>query len=154
MVLNLAPLTVAVSHHFLSAAGLHTTLRLLRDFPHRVSGIDRGLARDERSAAVAAANPDAAGPPHAMGSADPAGRAADLIVPNRDDDDHARRRAAGAALHDHLVAALRQHRPDALNAAELLLGEERSMRSWCSNSMLRHLVSPAATQPLFSFNFT
>ena len=36
MVLNVAPLTVAVSHHFLSPAGLHNTLRLLRESPHQV----------------------------------------------------------------------------------------------------------------------
>ena len=39
MVVNLEPLTVAVSHHFLSPAGLHSTLRLLRDAPHQVSGV-------------------------------------------------------------------------------------------------------------------
>ena len=46
MDLNVAPLTVAVSHHFVSPAGLYTTLRLLRTTPHQVSGIDRGLTRD------------------------------------------------------------------------------------------------------------
>ena len=47
MVVNMAPLTVAVSHHFVSPAGLPNVLKRLRDTPEHVSGVDRGLAKDD-----------------------------------------------------------------------------------------------------------
>ena len=90
MVLNVAPLTIAVSHHFLSPTGLYNTLKLLRDKPHEVSGIDRGLARDTG------------------GQSTP-------------EEDHAQRTAAGAALHNRLMAKLREHRPGVLAAAEQVM---------------------------------
>jgi hypothetical protein len=102
MVLNVAPLTVAVSHHFLSPAGLHTTLKLLRDKPHQVSGINRGLARD-KAADKTAANETAVA---------------------EEDSDHARRSAAGTALLNRLMVALREKRPEALADAEARLQEE------------------------------
>ena len=126
MVLNVAPLTVAVSHHFLSPAGLHMTLRLLRDTPEQVSGIDRGLSRD---------------------------RAASSATAEHDVDDHARRTAAGVALHDELVAALRKQRPEALDAAETRLSEEDVLRGPCGASNLKQLVAPAEEPSSFSFSF-
>lgn len=98
MVLNVEPLTIAVSHHFLSPTGLSNTLRVLRETPHQVSGIDRGLApRDESGAA----RPDAA------------------------EEDHRRRTKAGRDMHDRLVAALRRERPEVLDMAEERLRRER-----------------------------
>ena len=134
MVLNVAPLTVAVSHHFLSPAGLHTTLRLLRETPHQVSGIDRGLARDSAPATGSTARGDSG--------------------PTAAEDDHARRQAAGAALHNHLVAALREQRPAALAAAEELLIAEDSRRGVpIVPTGLKQLVAPPASPSSFSFNF-
>lgn len=133
MVLNVAPLTVAVSHHFLSPAGLHTTLRLLRETPWQVSGVDRGLARDAQSAGNAAQREA-------------------MTIAEREADDHARRTAAGVALHDHLVAMLRKRRPEALDAAELLLNEEDAKRA-APPSKLKQLVAPVEAPPSFSFSF-
>ena len=101
MVLNVAPLTIAVSHHFLSPAGLHTTLKLLREKPHQVSGIDRGLARDK------AAN-----------------KTTHETAADEEDSDHARRSRAGTALLDRLMAALRDKRPQALADAEATLKKD------------------------------
>mmetsp|Transcript_7463 Transcript_7463/g.17057 ORF Transcript_7463/g.17057 Transcript_7463/m.17057 type:complete len:132 (+) Transcript_7463:493-888(+) len=119
MVRNVAPLTVAVSHHFLSPTGLHNTIRLLRESPEEVSGIDRGLRPRQ--------DPGPNPPPAAIAMA-----AAD---------DHERRSAAGTALLDRLVAALRERRPEALARAE----EDLSRRP-------RALLPPAASLP-FAFNF-
>jgi ribosomal protein L16 Arg81 hydroxylase len=98
MVLNVEPITIAVSHHFLSPTGLYNTLRLLRESPHQVSGIDRGLAPRD---GTGAAPPDAAA------------------------EDHKRRTAAGKAMHNRLVAALHENRPEALACAEEELRRER-----------------------------
>ncbi|EGB08361.1 hypothetical protein AURANDRAFT_26320 [Aureococcus anophagefferens] len=48
MVLNLAPVTVAVSHHFVSPSGLPNVLKRLRDTPEHVSGVERHLGDDDR----------------------------------------------------------------------------------------------------------
>ena len=130
MVLNLAPLTIAVSHHFLSPAGLHATLRLLRETPCQVSGIDRGLARDRSSDA---------------GSSD-------ATPAERQADDDARRRTAGSALHDRLMEKLQASRPEALRAAELLLREEDSRRGGAVG-LLKKLVAPETAPASFSFGF-
>lgn len=101
MVLNVGKTaTVAVSHHFLSPAGLSNTLRLLREAPHQVSGIDRGLAPRTASG----------------GTADPARTA---------EEDHRRRTAAGRGLLGRLERALREYRPEALARAEGELQRER-----------------------------
>ena len=107
MVLNVAPLTVAVSHHFLSPAGLSNTLRLLRESPHEVSGVDRGLKAGATGGAGGALDGDGAGV-----------RAVPRTEDERAEDDHARRTAAGTALHDRLVAAIGERRPEALARAE------------------------------------
>jgi hypothetical protein len=105
MVLNVAPLTVAVSHHFLSPAGLSNTLRLLRDSPHEVSGVDRGLKAGETGTGQM--------------EGDGAGMKADARTDDeRAADDHARRTEAGTILHDRLVAAIGKLRPEALERAE------------------------------------
>ena len=128
MVLNVAPLTVAVSHHFLSPAGLHTTLRLLRETPEQVSGIDRGLARDAKRAATNSGMP-------------------------QETDDHNRRSTAGTALHDRLVTALKEKRPAALEAAERLLAEEDSRRVAWPPFELKKIVTPEDGAGSFSFSF-
>ena len=138
MVLNVAPLTIAVSHHFLSPAGLHTTLRLLRETPEQVSGIDRGLKRDTESNATATAIADAA---------------TTATSASATDDDDARRKAAGVALHDRLVAALKARRPEALEAAEAILKEEDGRRGPRGPTVLKQLVAPAVSPAPFSFNF-
>ncbi|KAH8071740.1 hypothetical protein JL721_4243 [Aureococcus anophagefferens] len=48
MVLNLAPVTVAVSHHFVSPSGLPNVLKRPRDTPEHVSGVERHLGDDDR----------------------------------------------------------------------------------------------------------
>ena len=86
-VVNLDDFNVALTHNFCSPRGLASTLRLLRDAPHLVSGI----VRDER-------------------------------LDECDDlDENAKRAVVGAALHDRFAAALRRHRPAALDAAEAQL---------------------------------
>lgn len=97
MVVNIAPITIAVSHHFLSPSGLYNTLRVLRETPYEVSGIDRGLAP---RTSTGIASPDEAA------------------------EDHKRRTAAGTAMHDKLVAALQKHRPEVLAQAEQDLKKE------------------------------
>ena len=143
MVLNVAPLTVAVSHHFLSPAGLHTTLRLLRETPWQVSGIDRGLSRDtaEQEQQPAAAAASAPGP------------AAVTTAEAREAEDHAKRTAAGVALHDHLVSKLRARRPEALEAAEALLREQDARREQRAPPGLKALVAPVEAPSSFSFGF-
>ena len=126
MVLNVAPLTVAVSHHFVSPAGLYTTLRLLRTTPHQVSGVDRGLTRDRGDDAGA------------------------MTAEEREAADHARRTAAGVALHDRLVAALREKRPEVLEAAEATLAAEAARRA---PSALKRAVAPEEAAPSFAFGF-
>ena len=91
MVVNVEAVTIAVSHHYVSPVGLSSTLRLLRDSPHEVSGLDRGLAPRDKDGA---AHPDAAA------------------------EDHRRRSAVGTQVHDALVAALHKQRPDVLTQAE------------------------------------
>ena len=98
MVLNLELMTFMVSHHFLSPTGLYNTLRLLREAPHQVSGIDRGLAPRDSSGTT---HPDSVA------------------------EDHKRRTAAGKAMHDRLVDALRENRPEVLACAEEQLRCER-----------------------------
>lgn len=127
MVLNVAPLTVAVSHHFLSPAGLHTTLRLLRETPWQVSGIDRGLTRDKSDGTAAATE--------------------------REAEDHARRTAAGVALLDHLVTTLRERQPEALDAAERRVSEEDERRAPRGPTGLKKLVAPIEAPASFSFSF-
>ena len=126
MVLNVAPLTVAVSHHFVSPAGLYTTLRLLRTTPHQVSGVDRGLTRDRGDDAGA------------------------MTAEEREAADHARRTAAGVALHDRLVAALLEKRPEVLEAAEATLAAEAARRA---PSALKRAVAPEEAAPSFAFGF-
>ena len=119
---------MAVSHHFLSPAGLHTTLRLLRETPEQVSGIDRGLARDAERAATNSGMP-------------------------QETDDHNRRSTAGTALHDRLVTALKEKRPAALEAAERLLAEEDSRRVAWPPFELKKIVTPEDGAGSFSFSF-
>jgi hypothetical protein len=130
MVLNVEPTTIAVSHHFLSPAGLPNTLRVLRDTPHEVSGIDRGLAPRTNDGV---ARPDAAA------------------------QDHERRTAAGVAMHDRLVAALKEQRPEVLAVAE-----EELRRIKGNLGFLKAVIAPRATTGgvggqgapvLFSFDF-
>ena len=173
MVLNVAPLTIAVSHHFLSPAGLHSTLRLLRDTPQQVSGIDRGLKRDAESAtdadadattaatavpalraAASAATATATATASAAASAATSAAASDAHAAVAVDDDDARRKAAGVALHDRLVAALRARRPEALEAAEAILKEEDARRGPRGPTVLKQLVAPSASpEASFTFNF-
>lgn len=120
MVLNVDPLTIAVSHHFLSPSGLSNTLRLLRQAPEEVSGVDRGLVARDKSGGGGSTQEEL------------------------DAQDQERRRAAGQALHDCLVDALQEHRPEALSQAEEELRREKST--------LKALISTAAPQP-FAFNF-
>ena len=54
---------------------------------------------------------------------------------------------AGVALHDRLVAELREQRPAALEAAERLLREQDARPA------LKQLVAPAEAAPSFSFSF-
>jgi hypothetical protein len=127
MVLNVAPITIAVSHHFLSPTGLYNTLRMLRETPGEVSGIDRGLAPRTSSGV---SSPDAAA------------------------EDHARRTAAGHAMHDKLMAALSHARPDVLASAEAELrrrDESRSRKKKAPLMSAREAKSDTAVP--FAFNF-
>ena len=129
-------LTVAVSHHFVSPTGLCNTLRLLREKPEQVSGVDRGLARDRHVAA------------QAMALAEETGTGAPAPAKAVEEDDHARRAAAGTALHDRPVAALQARRPGLLARAEAEICRRSATRP---KSALVQLVAPAAAS--FSFGF-
>eukprot|EP01052_Picozoa_sp_SAG31_P037110 SAG31_NODE_4740_length_2988_cov_1.861890_1_plen_208_part_00 len=132
MLLNLESYSVAVSHHFLSGrcpAALAHTLQLLRERPYQVSGVDRGLARDKAAAEAAAA--------------DNKMEATRLTAAELDAEDYNRRVAAGTALHDRLVKALQEHRPETLAAAEAeLLSAADSARKRRGPS-LKHLFEAA-----------
>jgi hypothetical protein len=130
MVRNVSPLTVAVSHHFLSPTGLPNTLRLLRESPWEVSGIDRGLK----------SRPDLAPGPTSLPLTDTTDAALAAA------DDQERRSAAGTALLDRLVAALRERRPEALASAEADLSRSRGPPKAL-------LPSISTSQAPFSFNF-
>ena len=67
-------------------------------------------------------------------------------------DDHARRTKAGMALHDRLIAALKERRPEALEAAELLLSAEDARRG-PRGALLKRLVAPEEPPSSFSFGF-
>ena len=137
MVLNVRPATIAISHHFLSPAGLANTIRVLRDTPHEVSGVDRGLAPWTSDGVP---NPDAGA-----------------------SEDHRRRAEAGRALHDRLISALRARRPEALDRAEEELKERRRRDGRMAGaatkkkrSALKALVGPGRSgkrQKAFAFNF-
>lgn len=142
MVLNLEPFTVAVSHHFLSPAGLYNTLRLLRNAPHQVSGIDRGLSRDSQQAKGGCQQ--ARGARHQAADAPATTSTADVGA-----DDHARRSAAGVALHDQLMAALQSQRPEALAKAENALRP----RQPSARTAWQALVAPAVASEPFAFGF-
>ena len=56
------------------------------------------------------------------------------------------------ALHDRLVAALRQHRPEALAHAEERMAEEDRLRRGSAVKLFA-LVKPAIAPAPFSFDF-
>lgn len=128
MVLNVAPITIAVSQHFISPTGLYNTLKTLREAPHEISGVDRGLA-----------------PRGADGA----------LLPDTTEQDHIRRREAGLDVHDRLIAALKEKRPDVLAAAEKDLKRlQRKAEGKSVNAIVPARKETEAAAPVqFSFNF-
>ena len=126
MVLNVAPITIAVSQHFISPTGLYNTLKTLREAPHEISGVDRGLAPRTADGALMA---DAA------------------------ESDHIRRREVGLAVHNRLIAALKEHRPAVLAAAEEDLQRLQRKNEGSSATAIVPCRKEQEPEVQFSFNF-